>query len=113
MFSIPSEETAKSLNQCWRIAQGRDAFGIYWNHGGGKCRGIVKTVGLLPWPTMFPDNQSSVNLCLLENLAGKYTYSTNAYKSHLFKMIAKSHIRFKLNEKLFISRSKLATKRRD
>ena len=85
MFSIPSGETTKNLNECWKRAQGRDVFGIYWSHGSGKCRGIVKTVGLLPWPTMFPDNQSSVKLCLLEDPAGKYTHSTNAYKSHLFK----------------------------
>ena len=89
IFSIPKEETETSLNECWKIAQQNnpDIFGVYWSYGVGKCRGIVKTVGLLPWPTKFPDSQSSAKLCLLEDLAGKYTHSTNSSKSSLFLRI--------------------------
>ena len=87
IFSIPSEETEASLNECWKIGlqNNPDIFGVYWSYGVGKCSGIVKTVGLLPWPSMFPDSQSSSKLCLLEDIAGKHTHSTIAYKSCLSK----------------------------
>ena len=83
IFSIPSEETETSLNECWKIAlqNNPDIFGVFWSHNSGKCRGIIKTAGLLPWPSLFPDYQSKAKLCLLEDIAGRYTHSTNSNKS--------------------------------
>ena len=79
-FSFPPGNTLSNQDSCWRLVKQKfdNAVGLLFNHNVGFCRGIINAGPLLPWPTFFPDNRSTLKLCILKNVAGESILSIHS-----------------------------------